>query len=117
MTPEQAQNLARLWIEAWNAHDLDRILALYSEDFEMASPYIVQITGRADGTLKGKTAVGDYWRKALQKYPELHFDLLEVLIGADSLVLYYRSVGGRTAAEIFHLDGSGLIDRAAAHYA
>ncbi|MGQ0700915.1 MAG: nuclear transport factor 2 family protein [Panacagrimonas sp.] len=117
MTLEQARHLARLWIEAWNAHDLDRILSLYTDDFEMASPYIVQIVGRADGTLKGETAVGDYWRKALQKYPELHFELLDVLVGAGSVVLYYRSIGGRMAAEIFHLDPSGLIDRAAAHYA
>src|ERR1051326_2648113 len=26
------------WIEAWNARDLDRVLTLYTDDFEMDSP-------------------------------------------------------------------------------
>lgn len=117
ITTEQARQLANDWIAAWNAHDLDRILALYTDDFEMASPYIVQIARRADGRLRGKAAVGDYWRKALEKYPDLHFDLIDVLVGADSVVLYYRSLGGRMAAEIFVLDSAGCIASAAAHYA
>ncbi|MGQ0622003.1 MAG: nuclear transport factor 2 family protein [Panacagrimonas sp.] len=117
ITTEQARQLATDWITAWNAHDLDRILTLYTDDFGMASPYIVQIAGRADGRLLGKAAVGDYWRKALEKYPDLHFDLIDVLVGADSVVLYYRSIGGRMAAEIFVLDTAGRIASAAAHYA
>jgi ketosteroid isomerase-like protein len=33
-TPEKAAQLASDWLEAWNAHDLDRILAHYSETVE-----------------------------------------------------------------------------------
>ncbi|MGQ0501131.1 MAG: nuclear transport factor 2 family protein [Panacagrimonas sp.] len=117
MNIEQANKLAEQWIRAWNAHDLDRILALYADEFSMASPYIVQIAGRADGKLLGKAAIGDYWRLALKKYPDLHFELIDVLAGAESVVLYYRSIGGRLAAEYFILDTDGLISQAAAHYA
>lgn len=117
ITMELARRLADEWIAAWNAHDLERILALYTEDFDMASPYIVQIAGRSDGRLQGRAAVGAYWSAALKKYPELHFDLVDVLLGADSMVLYYRSIGGRMAAESFSLDATGRIRSAAAHYA
>lgn len=117
MNPDQARHLAERWIAAWNAHDLDRILALYTEDFAMASPYITALTGRADGRLQGRVEVGAYWAAALGKYPDLEFRLVDVLIGADSVVLYYRSIGGRMAAEIFSLDAAGLIRSAAAHYA
>ena len=33
-----SRRFAAEWIEAWNAHDLERILAHYADDFEMASP-------------------------------------------------------------------------------
>lgn len=28
------------WIESWNAHDLDRVLSHYADDFKMSSPVI-----------------------------------------------------------------------------
>lgn len=116
MNIEHAQQLAGRWIEAWNAHDLDRILALYAPEFTMASPYIEQIAGIPSGRLHGHPAVGAYWRKALTKYPDLNFELINVLAGPDSVVINYRSIGGRLAAEVFELDETGLIARAAAHY-
>ena len=74
MSPEQAQHFAADWLAAWNAHDLPRILSHYSDDFEMRSPVITQITGRADGCLQGKDAVGACWHKALARFPDLHFE-------------------------------------------
>ena len=33
-----AQAFAEEWIAAWSSHDLERILAQYTDDFEMSSP-------------------------------------------------------------------------------
>jgi ketosteroid isomerase-like protein len=52
-----AQHFATEWIAAWNAHDLDRVLSHYANDFEMSSPYIVTFAGEPSGTLVGKPAV------------------------------------------------------------
>lgn len=38
----RAQEFAAEWIAAWNSHDLERILSHYAEDFEMASPLIIE---------------------------------------------------------------------------
>jgi len=59
-----AEDFARDWIESWNAHDLERILGHYADDFEMTSPLIVQRLGITDGKLKGKDAVRPTGRKA-----------------------------------------------------
>jgi ketosteroid isomerase-like protein len=40
------EEFAREWIEAWNSHDLDRVLSHYADDFTMSSPYIAQICPR-----------------------------------------------------------------------
>ena len=37
--------LATKWEEAWNSHDLDRILALYREDVIFKSPRIRTVSG------------------------------------------------------------------------
>jgi SnoaL-like domain len=111
-----AERFATEWIDAWNAHDLDRVLSHYANNFEMSSPYIVALAGEPSGTLVGKSAVGAYWRKALSLFPDLHFDLISVLAGANSIALYYKGARGRLVAEVFHFDAEQKVSRAFAHY-
>ena len=65
------EHFAEDWIASWNAHDLERILSHYADDFEMSSPVIIQVTGESSGTLRGKAPVGAYWKKALGCLPAL----------------------------------------------
>ncbi len=88
----KAQQFAKIWIEAWNSHDMNAILSHYSEDIEITTPMIKMALGEGDGSLKGKEAVADYWRRALDKMPDLHFELYDVTEGVDSVALYYKSV-------------------------
>jgi len=110
-----ADHFAADWIDSWNSHDLDWILSHYTDDFEMSSPIIVNIAGESSGTLKGKDAVGSYWAKALQLIPNLHFDLINTLVGVNSITLYYNGARG-SAAEVFHFNQDGKVTKAYAHY-
>lgn len=110
-----AQRFGADWIAAWNRHDLDAILAHYADDFEMRSPYIVQIAGEPSGVLRGKAAVGAYWTAALERMPELRFTLIDVFVGVDSLLLHYQGARG-PAAEVFEFGPHCKVIRAAAHY-
>ncbi|TRW93182.1 nuclear transport factor 2 family protein [Candidatus Methylobacter oryzae] len=111
-----AEHFAKDWIDAWNSHDLARILSHYDDDFEMSSPVIIQLAGEAGGTLRGKAAVGAYWAKALQLIPDLHFELITTLVGVNSITLHYRGAGGRLAAEVFHFNEEQKVVKAFAHY-
>jgi hypothetical protein len=124
MTPETAEmdkafaeHFAADWIESWNAHDLGRVLSHYAEDFEMSSPYIVQMAGEPSGTLRGKASVGAYWKKALDLIPDLRFELLSVLAGVNSVTLYYRGARSCLVAEVFHFGPDLKVASAFAHYA
>lgn len=110
-----AERFAADWIDAWNRHDLDRILSHYADDFAMSSPFIPKVTGETSGLLKGKDAVGAYWAKALALVPNLHFELLAVLTGVNSITIYYHGVSG-PAAEVFHINRDGKVAKAYAHY-
>jgi hypothetical protein len=111
-----AERFAADWIDSWNAHDLDRVLAHYADDFEMSSPVIIQIAEEPSGVLRGKAAVAAYWRKALDLIPDLHFELISILAGVSTITLYYRGARGRLAAEVFHFDARQKVSRAFAHY-
>jgi len=110
-----ADHFAADWIDSWNTHDLDRVLAHYTDDFEMSSPVIIKVAGEPSGTLQGKEAVGSYWAKALQLIPDLHFELITTLVGVDSITLYYQGARG-LSAEVFHFNQDGKVTRAYAHY-
>ena len=111
------EHFAEDWIASWNAHDLERILSHYADDFEMSSPVIIQVTGESSGTLRVKAPVGSYWKKALGLIPDLQFELLSVLAGVNSITLYYKGARGRLAAEVFHFGSDNKVVRAFAHYA
>jgi ketosteroid isomerase-like protein len=64
MTRSFADQFALEWIEAWNSHDLERILSHYAEDASMSSPFIAQIVGIPSGILQGKPALRAYWSAA-----------------------------------------------------
>lgn len=116
MNHDFATSFATDWLQAWNTHELDRVLSHYSDDFEMFSPVIVQVMGIPEGRLQGKAAVGAYWAKALSLFPDLKFTHLCTLVGVDSITINYVGATGKRAAEVFHFNELRQVVRAHAHY-
>ena len=112
----EAQKFANDWIGAWNSHDLEIILDHYTDDIEITTPMIKLAAGIENGSLKGKKAVRDYWQKALEKIPDLHFELVDVTQGVDSIALYYKSVMNKMAVEVMFLNEAGKVYKMIAHY-
>ena len=116
MILSQAQQFAAEWVAAWNAHDIDAVLAHYADDFTMTTPMIRKLLGIPSGTLQGKRAVGDYWRAALRKIPDLQFSIIETTCGVDTVSIYYNAVLGRRAIETFFFNANGKVFKALATY-
>ena len=113
---EQALTFANEWVEAWNAHDLPRVLEHYTDDFEMSSPLIIQMGLSESGTLKGKQQIGDYRQKGLAKYPDLHFKIIDVLSSVNSVIIYYHTINDKLSAELFMFNDEGRVYKSAGHY-
>jgi ketosteroid isomerase-like protein len=107
---------ANEWVAAWNSHDLDTIMEHYAEDIVFYSPFIKKVNDEVTGRITGKRALREYFSRALSVYTDLHFELYHVLEGVDSLVLYYKSVGNRLAAEMMVLNEDEKIIEVRAHY-
>lgn len=116
MTNDEARQFAEHWVNAWNNHDLEDILSHYTDDFEMTTPMIQRLLGIATGTLKGKKAIGDYWKAALQKIPDLSFSIIDVTCGVNSVSIYYNAVLDKRAIETFFFNNEGKVFKALATY-
>ena len=98
--PAWADQFANEWIDAWNSHDLDRILSHYVEDFEMSSPLIIERKIDPSGILRGKPAIREYWAIGLAAVPPIKFELIDVHVGVNAIGILYRSIGRRRVIEM-----------------
>ena len=115
MNKEFAHTFSLDWVEAWNSHDLDKILSHYAEDFEMNSPVIKQMMNEPTGILIGKKNIKAYWDKALIMNPTLHFEIINTYSGANSMVIQYKGHRG-LSSEVFFFDTEDKVKSAHAHY-
>jgi predicted ester cyclase len=116
VTRDEAWKLANLWLAAWNAHDLDLIMAHYEDAIELISPVAAQLLGTPDGKVVGKANLRAYFQRGLEAYPELHFRLEDVLWGVNSMVLYYTNQKGTRTGEFMELSARGKVARVVANY-
>jgi len=116
VTKDEARNLSNHWIAAWNAHDLDLIMTHYEDAAELTSPVAAQLLGMSDGKVVGKANLRAYFKRGLEAYPGLHFRLEDVLLGVNSLVLYYTNQKGTRTAEFMELSAIGKVARVVANY-
>lgn len=112
-----AERFAHEWIAAWNARDLERIVAHVDDDFEALSAPAAGPAGGSGAALRGKAAARALWHKALRSLPPPRFELLGVFVGARGLAIHYRDQLGRLAVEVLDLGPRGRIVRAWAHHA
>jgi len=108
------------WIEAWNKHDLQTVLSMYSEEIEFSSPKIKAVfPERTISKIKNKKDLEAYWSKALKKYPKLNFVLKESKFHNNvCLIEYYAVWDGRTRTPViekFEMQ-NGLVIKSSVFY-
>jgi ketosteroid isomerase-like protein len=110
------ETFAREWIAAWNAHDLERVLAHYSPDIQLSSPVAAERVPGSGGYVRGEAELRAYWQPALAANPDLHFELEAVLTAVDGCTILYRNHRGQLVAESLYWNEAGLVTRAAVAY-
>ena len=115
MTQEEATTLANHWIASWNSHDLTAIMSHYDDAVELTSPVAARLLG-TNGKVASKQNLEAYFRRGLEAYPNLRFDLSDVLWGLHSVVLYYTNQNGVRVAEFMELSPNGKVTRVVANY-
>jgi ketosteroid isomerase-like protein len=104
--------IARQWIDAFNDHDLERLLSLYALDAVHFSPKLKLRHPETEGLIKGRAALHAWWQDALQRLPSLHYQLVRLTAADDHVFMEYtRQVTGEedmAVAEVLEIK-DGLI--------
>jgi hypothetical protein len=116
LAKEEARQFANEWIQSWNSHDLDAILSHYAPEIVLTSPATARLLNNPSGTIEGIADLRAYFQRGLEAYPHLAFELLDVLCGLNSIVLYFKNQQGSKTAEYMELDANQKVVRVVANY-
>ena len=93
------------WCAAWNAHDLEALLAHFHDDVAFSSPAAARLMPESEGRISGKPALRAYWAEGLRRIPDLSFTIEDVFWGIDALTIHYRNQNGALVSEVLVFDG------------
>ncbi|WP_372346159.1 nuclear transport factor 2 family protein [Streptomyces sp. KL116D] len=105
----QARAFVDSWVTAWNAHDLEALLAHFADDVTFRSPVAAQLLG-GDGVIRGKDGLRAYWTEGLRRIPDLRFEVVGHYVGVDCVVINYRNQKGGLVNEVLNFDGPLVVD-------
>ncbi|MGH6616751.1 nuclear transport factor 2 family protein [Sphingomonas sp.] len=100
-----SSRFAAEWCDAWNAHDLERVLSHFHDDVVFTSPIAAAILPETRGEVRAKEALRAYWAEGLRRIPDLHFTVEQVFAGVDTIVIQYRNQKGVSVSEVLIFDG------------
>lgn len=109
MDSVSARKFAADWEAAWNAHDLDALLAHFADEVTFRSPVAAQLVG-GDGVIRGKEALRAYWSEGLRRIPDLRFEVVGTYVGVDCVVINYRNQKGGLVNEVLIFDGPLVVE-------
>ena len=89
------KQIARAWFAAFNAQDLEGLLALYADDAQHFSPKLKVRQPETNGLIRGKAALRSWWRDAFDRLPSLRYDVVKLTADDEQVFMeYIRHVDG-----------------------
>ena len=116
LSDTQKRQLAQHWIEAWNAHDLDRIMSHYASDIEFEANTVVRRWHKPDGILRGVAELREHFRLGLELAPALRFELEDVFSAPSGYAVLYRRENGNRVLDVVELNPDDRAQRVKAFY-
>lgn len=109
MTNEQ---IALKWFEAFNEHNLENLLLLFSDNAQHFSPKLKIRQPETNGLIIGKNALRTWWADAFERLPNLHYKITSLTANEQRVFMeYIRQVPNENdmlVAEVLEID-KGLI--------
>jgi hypothetical protein len=107
------EQIAELWLRAFNDHDLEALLSLYHDDAQHFSPKLKIRKPETAGLITGKDAMRTWWRDALDRLPSLRY-VKQSLTGNNNRVFmeYIRQVDGEedmAVAEVLEIENNKIV--------
>ncbi|MFC7774491.1 nuclear transport factor 2 family protein [Flavobacterium sp. GCM10027622] len=116
MNSENLQSIAYKWFDAFNAKQLEKLLALYDDEAQHFSPKLKIRQPETQGLIIGKEAMRVWWQDAFDRLPSLNYKVTSLTANTDRIFMeYVRQVEGEEdmlVAEVLEVrDGKIIASR------
>ncbi len=95
------KEIAIKWFEAFNEHDVEKILELYDENAEHYSPKLKIRQPETNGLIKGKDALRAWWKDAFERLPYLKYEVIKLTADDEQVFMeYIRHTPGEEVLQV-----------------
>lgn len=112
MSAQNNKQIATKWFEAFNEHDLEKLLSLYDDNAQHFSPNLKVRKPETQGLIKGKAALREWWQDAFDRLPSLQYEVIKLTADEEQVFMeYIRHVDGEddlSVGEVLQIE-NGLI--------
>ncbi len=106
------KHIATIWFEAFNEHNLEKLLSLYDDTAQHYSPKLKARLPETKGLIKGKDALRSWWQDAFDRLPTLRYEVIKLTADEEQVFMeYIRHVEGEedlSVGEVLQIE-NGLI--------
>jgi predicted SnoaL-like aldol condensation-catalyzing enzyme len=89
MVIQKNLSIAHAWFEAFNSHNLEKLISLYDDEAKHYSPKLKIRLPETKGLVKGKEALREWWRDAFERLPSLHYKVTSLTANSDRVFMEY----------------------------
>ena len=108
MDPQKNTTIAQKWFEAFNEHDLEKLLKLYHPNAKHYSPKLKMRQPETNGLVQGKEQLRKWWKDAFDRLPTLHYAVNTLTANTERVFMeYIRKVNGEAdmyVAEVLEIE-------------
>ena len=113
------KQVALNWIDAFNEHDLEKLLNLYDDNAIHFSPKLKIRQPETNGRISGKASLRSWWADAFDRLPSLQYHLKNLIVNDEQLLMeYQREVTGEPdvmVAEILEISNGVIVSSRVYH--
>jgi limonene-1,2-epoxide hydrolase len=108
--------IAKLWLNAFNEHNLEALLDLYADDAQHFSPKLKFRQPETNGLIIGKDAMRTWWQDAFDRLPDLVYREEQLTANNNRVFMEYTRIVGdepnMSVAELLEIkDGKIIFSR------
>lgn len=110
---QNLDSIAFKWFDAFNEHNLEKLLSLYDDKAQHYSPKLKVRNPETNGLISGKDALRIWWQDAFERLPSLHYEVKSLTSNEYRVFMeYIRRVDGEPdmmVAEILSIENNKII--------
>jgi len=89
MSAQNNKQIAAKWFDAFNEHDLKKLLSLYDNNAQHFSPKLKVRKPETQGLIKGKSALRVWWQDAFDRLPSLKYEVVKLTADDEQVFMEY----------------------------